>query len=299
MAKQRYENRKQVKNARWLIFFVVLAQLAADVAVQAIVSFMPEPPHQYIQIALCEILAVGVPIFVYGRSVRRGSSGALKKELMLKPCAVRLVVTAALLGITGQFIMMLLNMPANIYIREVLKTESADAIPVALSGWELLLGSAAVVVIPAVLEEFWMRGLVFSAYNRCSTSAAIVFTSVVFALIHMRADEFAGFLFMGFTAAYIMLRTRSLYAAIAYHAASNLAALCFGYVLAGILPYIWYIFGAAVVLFTVFAVLLLRGTERIRRNRTMRAGKLFWKSVFSLPFLLSVALAVLRHFITL
>lgn len=293
----KHEYRKQIKSVKWLIFWVVLAQFAANIAVQAAVSFMQNPPHEYIQIAICELLAVGVPIMVYGRSEWRGSAEKLKNELMLKRCGLRIGLIAAAIGITGQFIMMLLNMPVNIYIQTVLKAESADAIPVALSGFDIALGFVAVVILPAFLEEFWMRGLVFRAYNRCSTTGAVVFTSLVFALAHMRMNEFVGLIFMGFMAAYIMLRTKSLYAAIIYHAASNAAALLFGFVLANVLDYLWWIFGAATALFFVSIVLLNRNTKRIHKNKTVKAGKLVWRSIFSLPFILSVLVAVLRHYI--
>ncbi len=192
MVKKRYELRKQIKSVRWMIFWVVLAQLAAEMAVQAVISFMPEPPHVYIQIAIVELLAIGVPIMVYGKSVWSGNGKNVAKELMLNGCKPDLMLYAAVLGIVGQFVMMALNIPANLYIQNVLNKESTDAIPVAMSIYEMLLGSLAVVIIPAVLEEFWLRGILFKAYSDSNTGAAEIFTTIVFALLHMRLNEIAG-----------------------------------------------------------------------------------------------------------
>ena len=73
MSEKKYELRKRMKSVRWMIFWVVLAQFAAQLAVEATVSFMSNPPHQYIQIALIELIAIGVPIMVYVKSMYSGS----------------------------------------------------------------------------------------------------------------------------------------------------------------------------------------------------------------------------------
>ena len=52
MPEKKYELRKQIRSVRWMIFWVVLAQFAAEIAVEAVVSFMKNPPHEYIQIAI-------------------------------------------------------------------------------------------------------------------------------------------------------------------------------------------------------------------------------------------------------
>lgn len=297
MAEKRYEHRKQIKSVRWLIFWVVLAQLAADIAVQAVVSFMSNPPHEYIQIAISELIAIGIPIGVYGRSMWHGSVSDIKCELMMTSCNPGLLAIAAAIGISGQFVMMLLNIPANIFIFDVLGREATDAIPVAFEVHELFIGMVAVVIIPAILEEFWLRGLVFRAYNKCNTGVAIVYTTVVFALMHMRMNELCGFLFMGFVSVMILLRTRSLYAAMIYHGFSNFTALLFGFVLPDILTQLWVIFAAAVLFFGISVFLLFAATKPAERVRLFKGAEMFWKSIFSLPMLLSVCVVILRHFI--
>ncbi len=294
MSKKRYELRKQVKSVRWMIFWVVLAQLAAEMAMQAVTSFMPNPPHEYIQIAIVELFAIGVPIMVYGKSVWNGSGKNVAKELMLNKCKPDLFCYAALLGITGQFVMMALNIPANLYIQEVLEKDATDAIPVALSISEMLLGSLAVVIIPAVLEEFWLRGILFKAYNDCNTGAAVIFSTLVFALLHMRLNEVAGFIFMGLMAALVLIRCQSLYAAMLYHAFSNLTALTFGFILADVVEYIWIIFAAALFMFAVGLVLLFARGKSIRATKEFNQGRLLFNSIFSVPVMLSVALLIVK-----
>ncbi len=294
MSKKRYELRKQVKSVRWMIFWVVLAQLAAEMAMQAVTSFMAQPPHEYIQIAIVELFAIGVPIMVYGKSVWSGNGKNVAKELMLNKCKPDLLCYAAVIGVSGQFVMMALNIPANLYIQEVLQKEATDAIPVALSIYEMLLGSLAVVIIPAVLEEFWLRGILFRAYNDCNTAAAVIFSTMVFALLHMRLNEVAGFIFMGLMAAFVLIRCQSLYAAMIYHAFSNLTALTFGFILADVVEYIWIIFAVALLIFAAGVVLLFARGKRVRATKEFKQGRLLFNSVFSIPVVLSVILLIIK-----
>ena len=292
---KKYELRKQIKNVRWMIFWVVLAQFAAEIAVEAIASFMEKPPHEYILIAVVEVLAIGVPIMVYARSVWNGGIQHAKKEFWLNRCKPHLLVIAALLGICGQFVMVLLNMPANYYIQEVLGHKAEDAIPMAISWTEILFGLVAVVIVPAVLEEFWMRGIIFCAYNKSNTYAAIFFTSLMFALLHMRINELAGFLLMGIVASVILIKCSSLYAAMVYHGFSNLTALLLGLILQLFLDYIWLVFVVATVIFVGLFVVLVMQKNRVSVNRYFKGNRLVVTSVFSLPVILSVVVVVVRY----
>ncbi len=296
MSDNRYELRKQIRSVRWMIFWVVLAQFAAEIMVEAVVSFMKNPPHEYIQIAIVEILAIGVPIMVYARSAWRNYGCDAKKEFWLNSCRPQFFVLAAILGVCGQFVMILLNMPANFYISEILGKTSQDAIPMALTGVEVLFGIFAVVIIPAVLEEFWMRGIIFCAYNRSNTVAAIFFTSLIFALLHMRVNEIAGFFFMGVVASVILIKSNSLYVAMVYHAFSNLTALLLGgFILPFVIDYLWIIFATAVVLFVAFLFLLLIQKNRVTVNRAFKPGRLITTSIISMPVLFSVAVVIVKY----
>ncbi len=292
MQDKKYELRKQIKSVRWMIFWVVLAQFAAEIVVEAIISFMENPPHEYIQIAIVEVLTIGVPITVYARSAWNSHGMDVKSEFWLNPCKPYLLVLAALLGICGQFVMILLNMPANILAPQ------PTSVPDGMNFGEFLFGIIAVVIIPAVLEEFWMRGIIFSAYNKSNTVAAVIFTSVLFALLHMRFNEILGFLFMGMVASIVLLKCKSLYAAICYHAFSNLAALILdGYIIPYAPEYIWIIFGIAIAVFPVFMFLLFINKSKIKNNKVFKTGGIVITSLISLPVLLSIAVVVARYFL--
>ncbi len=298
MTEKKYELRKQIKSVRWIIFWVVLAQFAAELVVGAILSFMENPPHEYIRVALIELLAIGVPIIVYARSVWNSGVSDAKQEFWLKPCKAYFLILAAFLGFFGQFVMILLNMPANFLMQTLLKQTYEDVIPMALSGGEVLLGVVAVVIIPAVLEEFWMRGIIFSVYNKSNTLAAVFFTSLIFALLHLRINEALGFLFMGIVSSVVLIKCSSVYAAMVYHGFSNLTALLLGgFILPYVIDYIWIVFIITVLGFMFFFALLLIQKNRVAMHRNFKAGTLVLNSLFSMPIILSIVVVIIKYFL--
>ncbi len=298
MSGNKYELRKQMKSVRWMIFWVVLAQFASQLAVEAAVSFMSNPPHEYIQIAVIELISIGVPIMIYAKAVFKGNGKRIKQVVCLNRCRLGFVLLAAILGISGQFVMMILNVPAN-YVLSLLKlTNSSDAVAVAVEWYEVLLGLVAVVIIPAVLEEFWMRGIIFGAYSRCNTRAAVIFTALIFALLHLSAGEFVGFFFMGIVGALILMKSGSLYGAMVYHGFSNLTALLFGaHIMPRIIDYIWVVFVLMVLVFALAMLVLLKQKSRSRTSRVFGSTSLVVTSIFSMPVLASVVVVILKYFL--
>ncbi|MBR5155694.1 MAG: CPBP family intramembrane metalloprotease [Clostridia bacterium] len=298
MSGNKYELRKQMKSVRWMIFWVVLAQFAAQIAVEAVVSFMSNPPHEYIRIAVLEIISIGVPIMVYAKTVWNGNGRKIKQEMCLQRCNPGFALLAAILGITGQFVMMILNVPANYILSAFQGTDATNSVAVAVEWYEVILGIFAVVIIPAILEEFWMRGIIFSAYNRCNTKAAVFFTALIFALLHLRINEFAGFFFMGIMASLVLIKSGSIYGAMIYHAFSNLTALLFGaHIMPKIIDYIWLSFAVMVIIFIITLIILLKQKSRMNNNKVFNSASLVITSIFSMPVLVSVAVVVLKYFL--
>lgn len=295
MMQEKNELRKCIKDVRWLIFWVVLVQFAAEVVDGAVVSFMENPPHKYIRSAIIELITIGVPLTVYARYVWNNHSESVRKEFGLKNCDIHLLLLAAILGICGQFVMILLNLPLNM----LFPREHTLSVAETLGGGQFLLGFVTVVIIPAFLEEFWMRGVVFSAYNKSNTVAAVFFTSLIFAFLHMSLHEAPGFLFMGIVASVVMLKCNSLYAAMVYHGFNNLTALLFRPVVMPIIAgNFWLFMGLAVILFVGLFGLLLMQKNKVKPNKHFNSGKLVMNSIFSLPMILSVAVAVIKAIVS-
>lgn len=82
----------------------------------------------------------------------------------------------------------------------------------------------AVVVLPAVTEELFFRGVLFSALERCGTWPALLLSALAFALIHGDAGNFAGPLAAGLLYGYLTYVLDSVWPAIVAHGVSNALA---------------------------------------------------------------------------
>lgn len=82
----------------------------------------------------------------------------------------------------------------------------------------------AVVLLPAVTEELFFRGVLFSALERCGTWPALLLSSLAFALIHGDAGNFAGPLAAGLIYGYLNYVLDSVWPAIFAHMVSNALA---------------------------------------------------------------------------
>ncbi len=294
MTEKKYELRKQIKTVRWMIFWVVLAQFAAQTAVEAVVSFMAEPPHQYIRVAVIELIALGVPITIYAKTAWNGRT--VKRAFCLNRCNGVYLVFAAILGVCGQFAMMVLNIPASFVMELIRGAQDTDAGLVATKWEDVALGVFCVVIIPAVIEEFLMRGIIFRAYSRGNTIAAVLFTSIIFALLHFQLDELIGFFFMGVISSLLLLKSNSLYTSMVYHAFSNLTALLFGiFIMPGIIDALWIVIFGLIAVLVICLMVLLKLPTKMTVHRNFKARVLIVNGIFSFPVILSVLLAALKY----
>lgn len=287
-----YAYKKEIKSVRWLLFGVILSLFTAEVVFEAVVSFMTVPPHKYIRMAVVEIAAFLFPMLLLkSSSLKRFNT---VKNLRLNRISVVKSALVILLGIGGQFVMMLLNLPLQ-YIFKVFfhigesTNEFGD-----VTFWTVVGGVIAVGILPSILEEFWMRGLVFEVYNRVSTKNAILFTTFIFAVFHGKPEEIIGYIFMGFMTAFVMLRCNSLYAAVLYHLASNLTALWFSVNVMKLVDFLW-----PMIIFMVmaFAGIFIFFSKKYLAVGTVAGKKvgIFKSSIVSIPIILSICIVVLKY----
>lgn len=92
--------------------------------------------------------------------------------------------------------------------------------------WQGLL---VIVVLPAVAEELFFRSALFGCMESAGTSAAILFTSCSFAMIHGSTSNLAGPLLAGLVFGYLCYALGSVWPAVFGHLVSNLYAWAFVY----------------------------------------------------------------------
>lgn len=141
-----------------------------------------------------------------------------------------------------------------------------------ISPWLVLLSFA---LTPALFEEFFFRGFVFSSLNQLSRPGAILVSAILFGLFHvvtgsvLAIERFLPTTLMGIFLGWLAFRTQSLWPGVLLHAAHNGLLLMTAYYADTLkewgigveeqahLPTLWLIFGAAVTVISVLVVELL------------------------------------------
>lgn len=144
--------------------------------------------------------------------------------------------------------------------------------------WQSIL---VIVVLPAVVEELFFRGVMFSALERCGTWPALLLTSVAFAMIHGDLYNFAGPLVAGLIYGYMVYVLDSVWPAILAHIVNNglvffLSRMTETYSALEIWPYVLLL---AVFFFCMFLSFAMRALEnqmekgRIKRLQYRSSGE--------------------------
>ncbi|MBQ2890904.1 MAG: CPBP family intramembrane metalloprotease [Clostridia bacterium] len=294
---RQYEDIKRIKGARWLLLWVMLTQFVLKVASAAIVSFLPKAAEgfvryqNYIQLGLITLLTFIVPIMVYGVAFWRKTDRSDAEEMRFNNFSDKLVGFIVLMAISGQFVMALLNLPFG----KLFGSGEGGLIP--QTGGEVLVALIVTAFLPGVLEEFWMRGIVLSVYERRSTFVAIAFTTIMFALLHGSITKLPGILLLGFVAAVITIRTNSVYAAMLYHIINNATSVLFGYFAIHYEigdVFTWTLAAIMVLVFVASFICFLIVAPKRKRNKCKDEGMMLLKNFLSVPVILCLVVVFLQ-----
>lgn len=215
-------------------------------------------------ILLAEAIAFLVPTVMIILPLRRGEPiriSASRKRLRFP--TVRLAVR---LGIAVS----LLSFLANFLVLQIAGDDVSALNPASFQASDLgghpLAYILAVALVPAIVEEIYLRGAVFQVFSRyAGTGLCIFLTALVFAMLHGSLYNFIGPLLGGLVFGWLAFAYGSIWPAVIAHAANNLFYLfalwltdtysAFG---------IWNYFPAlCVLLLLLFVYLSLRAVERL------------------------------------
>lgn len=278
------EEKQRLRSIRWMLFWIVAIQMAVSLLMALISSFLPEAPPFWAQMLPVELFAYLLPLSLYARENRLLTAKTARERFGLTRCRGDLWLFVLLAGVGCQFVMLLLNLPVNLLLNE-----GESVVPRNLP--ELLAALLVVAVIPAVFEEFLFRGIVFGVMKEFNTRAAVIFTTVLFALMHGSVTGFLGYLFLGWAAISILRRTQSLYACMGFHLVNNITAVLLsrfsGHLLAYPMGTLW-LFGGGLLAAVIGGFGLWNRTHLPPATTRMKSRDLLGQSFFSLPIILCI-----------
>ena len=168
---------------------------------------------------LCPLIALSCWLVV--RSKRRGW-----KELGFKWGDPRRTLTYGGLGALGALvasigIMLLIVLVIYLLGGSNPLTTEAEQVET-MTGGQLLVSIAVVVILAPIFEELFFRGLFYPPLRRSlGPTLAIIINGIIFGALHMRYLSIISLILVGMILAYVYEKTESLYAPILTHALYN------------------------------------------------------------------------------
>lgn len=160
--------------------------------------------------------------------------------------------------------------------------------PKGILGFLLTLISTA--VIPALVEEFALRGIVLGLLRKFGDGFAVITSAILFGIMHGNFQQMPFAFLVGLALGFIVVKTDSLLIAIAVHSANNLVSVIFDYlevsVLAENMIYIIYLLICLLVgILGVFLYTNAQGNFKFKETETQALEKDKYKWFFASPLI--------------
>ncbi len=293
MATEYLKDKQRLVGIRYMLFIIAGVNAVISVVMSITSSFMENTVPIYMQALVSGLLAYIIPITVYAKTTKVTAETA-KDRFYMKNCKASALVLALLMGAAFQFVMVILNLPLTALFRS-----GVSYLP--QTPFELIASMIIIAVLPAIFEEFLFRGIVVGSMEEFNTTAAAVFSSVMFAILHADICGIAGYVVMGLVLTALVRRCNSLYPAMVFHFANNMTALLLGYfneelVFAPMLTIVMFVIGVIsfFVLYLIFGMLY----KKPEKVSAMKTDQLLGQSFVSLPIILSILMVIVTIVLT-
>lgn len=104
---------------------------------------------------------------------------------------------------------------------------SENELPTGISG--VILSVLTTAVLPALIEEFAMRGIVLSVFRKFGDGFAIIASSFIFAIMHANIAQIPFAFLVGIALAFITIKTNSIWTAAGVHFLNNFISVMASY----------------------------------------------------------------------
>ncbi len=209
-----YKTVFSIKQANWCLFFVLLGYTVVDFAQALLQTFFGVEPNM--DVSIYARMACMLPVIIFAlssreriRSLRFSRTAPINIAYsVVLAFFVYLCCSVALYFVSEWIVSMGGALPDNELMEYVLKGSAITAL--------LFLA-----VFAPFTEEILLRGMFQGAYLKRIGFFAVILTAVVFGLMHADLLSSINGFVAGLFLCYIYYKTRSLWCAIAFHAAFN------------------------------------------------------------------------------
>lgn len=166
----------------------------------------------YTQLMLLTFVSVFLPSYLYLKDEKKGYFTDCFSSV--KPDILFLI--SALIGVCSQYVGILANLPVRI-LMDYLGADITKNIPQVDSFSKFLFAVFVMCLLPAIFEEVMFRGIVFNYFRQFGKRSAIIFSALLFGIMHFDFTNFFATFILGLILGYIIsLTNRMVYTMIAH-----------------------------------------------------------------------------------
>ena len=204
-----------VKRANWTLLAAVVLFIVMSLVVMLLYRGDDLLRTYSLSALLCSIGALYVPaLLCIGRR-----DPACFGKVRIRPGQVVLCVV---LGVSVLFLSSGINLIVS-YLAESLKLSQSSTVLPDEQGWRVWGSLVTLALIPAVTEEQLFRGLLVSAYRPLGRKAAVLLSSLLFALMHGQPLTLVSIFLLGVVMGELVYESGSMYPSMIVHFVNNAA----------------------------------------------------------------------------
>lgn len=167
-------------------------------------------------ILITEFVIIALPAFIFVIMKK----GSIKKELRFNKLYMLDALLVTMIFCLGYPIAIFFNLIGSIVLSLFGKLIQSP-IPIAESLNEYFILMLIIAGSAGLCEEVLFRGLIMRAYEKVGKWKSIVFTALLFALLHLNVQNILGPLFLGILLGYVVHTTNSIFAGMLGHFVNN------------------------------------------------------------------------------
>ncbi len=238
-------------------------------------DILDEPAFSLCMQAFVSVCMLGIPFLIFARCSLVKPSKVIsferpKKKLFWPSVAAGFgfcLLASTVTGIAGQiFEMFGIEAP-------IVDFDMPDGI------LGFLLSLLVVAVVPALIEEFIMRGILLGTLKKNGEGFAIIASAYIFGIMHASFNQIPFAILVGLALGVAAVKTGSIWTAVAIHFVNNGTSVVFSY-LEKVLPDEWYLLansvlfiGSIIALVVGIVVLVCRDSEFFKFNTAGEKAK--------------------------
>jgi membrane protease YdiL (CAAX protease family) len=196
---------------------VIIVLIMLRLSTNVLASQQDTQSNIFLNIAIVQIVVLVLPcIFYYFIKERKLSAPVFLSTV--KPSHIIFIIFTLLLFISGSVLIKYLYVISGSQGTNLSGFFDSVADNTQTSDVGIIISF---IIVPAVCEEFFFRGLVLSEYRNFGTANAVIISALCFAMLHGSITNFPIYLFTGIVLGFVTVVTRSLVSSIIIHLVSN------------------------------------------------------------------------------